>query len=379
MSNCRYISSIARAEDQLLPHMPFQWWWFTVPMRDGAFISLELFVRQGTLGRFLVISYNPRASTTIIDDLSVKQKSDSVLAYSEGRLVLRLTCDRLVFFFPEMIGSLRFRSTLAWSVGLADSLPIRRSHAVPFVWTVPGAQVKYSGFVLRKRFVQFATDELYGYRDRNFGKDYTRSWRWLSTPSLIEIPWSTQYEHENFKSLWRKCSAQARGKRPRPETAMVVGGQETDVLNVTRANICLLWLEGKSFSLVPYELGHHQGFQDFNVEDVDDELAVSFRAVDSKIEIIAHLRAPRESFAMYPILDGAGEAVYNDVRQTSSQLLQSCAAHGLVQVRPVGQAPRLFLAPLACIEVGDRDLPRWYAPYVDMNRVAAEANFPVPK
>jgi len=362
---CSYISSVARAEDQFLKTAAFQWWWMTIPCTNNRVVSLEVFVGKSHQARVIAIFYAPhgRSRAVIEDGYTMLLEGDELHGRDPTNLDrrFRLSCMGFEFRTKELEGSLKFSSHAAWSVGVADSWLPRRLNAVPFVWTVPGAQCSFRGSILERETGEvYAADvNLFGYRDRNFGRSYTPSWRWAAAPSLLEFPYRSEYDAFSLSQLLEVARRETREMRPSAGDAFIVGGQAPQILRKHRHSIVLLWLRGRKVVFDGFEPGKDWGYQDSTATSCGRRLFFSMLLRRGDLTVSCAFSVPFSSAIRYPIVDGDFRAVYNDPSKKEDQLWQSGLARGVVLVTKSGRPPQAFYAPFAGLEVGDLSAPKW--------------------
>lgn len=86
----------------------------------------------------------------------------------------------------QMIWDLYVDKQIPFNVGYGASTPMRSSEVFEMYWHAEGMKTAYDGFVIYngERFrVDPAT--CYGYADKNWGRDFTSPWVWLSSNNLV--------------------------------------------------------------------------------------------------------------------------------------------------------------------------------------------------
>lgn len=80
---------------------------------------------------------------------------------------------------------LRIRKEIAFNVGYGASKPLRNIEAFAMYWHAEGMKSTYSGTVwFNGREYSVTPEKSYGYADKNWGRDYTSPWVWLSSNCL---------------------------------------------------------------------------------------------------------------------------------------------------------------------------------------------------
>ena len=75
---------------------------------------------------------------------------------------------------------------IAFNVGYGASKPLREAEAFAMYWHAEGMKSAYSGrIVYNGREYTVSPEKSYGYADKNWGRDFTSPWVWLSSNCLI--------------------------------------------------------------------------------------------------------------------------------------------------------------------------------------------------
>lgn len=86
----------------------------------------------------------------------------------------------------SMSWKLLINKDIAFNVGYGASKPMRDSGAFEMFWHAEGMKSRFSGEVtLNGRVYEVDPLTCYGYSDKNWGKDFTSPWVWLSSNHLI--------------------------------------------------------------------------------------------------------------------------------------------------------------------------------------------------
>ena len=86
----------------------------------------------------------------------------------------------------EMSWDLRLKKEIAFNVGYGASKPLREIEAFAMYWHAEGMKTLYKGTITfngRKYIV--TPEKSYGYADKNWGRDFTSPWVWLSSNHLV--------------------------------------------------------------------------------------------------------------------------------------------------------------------------------------------------
>ena len=85
----------------------------------------------------------------------------------------------------EMSWDLTVDKQIAFNVGYGASKPLRDVEAFAMYWHAEGMKSAYSGTViLNGKKYAVTPDKSYGYADKNWGRDFTSPWVWLSSNCL---------------------------------------------------------------------------------------------------------------------------------------------------------------------------------------------------
>lgn len=88
----------------------------------------------------------------------------------------------------SMSWNLSIHKKIAYNVGYGASRLLRESGAFEMFWHAEGMKTEYSGNVIFNGETYIVTpDNCYGYADKNWGKDFTSPWVWLSSSNLTSI------------------------------------------------------------------------------------------------------------------------------------------------------------------------------------------------
>ncbi len=86
----------------------------------------------------------------------------------------------------EMSWDLAVDKKIAFNVGYGASRPMREAEAFAMYWHAEGMKSAYSGTIVLNgvRYV-VKPETSYGYADKNWGRDFTSPWVWLSSNDLV--------------------------------------------------------------------------------------------------------------------------------------------------------------------------------------------------
>ena len=99
----------------------------------------------------------------------------------------------------SMSWDLSIDKKIAYNVGYGASKPLRESGAFEMFWHAEGMKTAYSGQVIWGGETYLITPETcYGYADKNWGKDFTSPWVWLSSNNLTSTVTGKKLENSVF-------------------------------------------------------------------------------------------------------------------------------------------------------------------------------------
>ena len=85
----------------------------------------------------------------------------------------------------EMSWDLQVDKQIAFNVGYGASKPLRDAEAFAMYWHAEGMKSAYSGWVrFNGRHYRVTPEACFGYADKNWGRDFTTPWVWLSSNCL---------------------------------------------------------------------------------------------------------------------------------------------------------------------------------------------------
>ena len=86
----------------------------------------------------------------------------------------------------ELSWNLSIDKQIACNVGYGASKPLRGAEAFGMYWHAEGMKSAYSGDITYNgRRYTVSPDKCYGYADKNWGRDFTTPWVWLSSNCLV--------------------------------------------------------------------------------------------------------------------------------------------------------------------------------------------------
>ena len=156
----------------------------------------------------------------------------------------------------EMSWDLKIDKRIAFNVGYGASEPMREMQAFEMFWHAEGMKTAYSGEVVWNG-VKYIVDpeRSYGYADKNWGKDFTSPWVWISSCDL---------------------TSEITGKRLENSVFDIGGGRpKVGHLALPRKLLSAFWYEG-----TPYE---------FNFSKVWTHTHTEFECHETDTQIVWHI------------------------------------------------------------------------------------------
>ena len=99
----------------------------------------------------------------------------------------------------EMEWDLTIEKQIAFNVGYGASRPLRDAEAFAMYWHAEGMKSAYSGqILLNGRRYLVTPEKSYGYADKNWGRDFTSPWVWLSSNCLTSRLTGKKLENSVF-------------------------------------------------------------------------------------------------------------------------------------------------------------------------------------
>ena len=99
----------------------------------------------------------------------------------------------------SMKWNLRLKKKIAFNVGYGASLPLREAEAFAMYWHAEGMKTLYKGTIEYNGRTYIVTPEkCYGYSDKNWGRDFTSPWVWLSSNCLFSKKTGKQLHNSVF-------------------------------------------------------------------------------------------------------------------------------------------------------------------------------------
>lgn len=99
----------------------------------------------------------------------------------------------------EMSWKLHMRKEIAFNVGPGASKPLRDAEAFQMYWHAEGMKTEYEGEVIfQGEKYRVSPARSYGYADKNWGKDFTSPWVWLSSNCLTSTKTGQKLQNSVF-------------------------------------------------------------------------------------------------------------------------------------------------------------------------------------
>lgn len=156
----------------------------------------------------------------------------------------------------EMSWDLKIRKITAFNVGFGANETFRRAEAFEMFWHAEGMKTEYEGEVVwNGRRYTVRPEDCYGYADKNWGRDFTSPWVWLSSNNL---------------------TSEITGKKLTDSVFDIGGGRpKVGIVALPRKLLSAFWYEGE-----PYE---------FNFSKVWTLVQTEFKCKETDTQIIWHV------------------------------------------------------------------------------------------
>ncbi len=152
----------------------------------------------------------------------------------------------------EMSWDLRIRKVTAFNVGFGADEVFRHAEAFEMFWHAEGMKTEYNGTVTwnGRRYIVRPEDS-YGYADKNWGRDFTSPWVWLSSNNL---------------------TSEITGRKLKDSVFDIGGGRpKVGPMALPRKLLSAFWYEGK-----PYEFNFSKAWTlvhtEFHCEETPDQI-----------------------------------------------------------------------------------------------------------
>ncbi len=99
----------------------------------------------------------------------------------------------------DLAWDLKVNKQIAFNVGYGASRPFRNAEAFAMYWHAEGMKTEYEGMIqCNGRSYEVRPESCYGYADKNWGRDFTSPWVWLSSNCLISKKTGKKLENSVF-------------------------------------------------------------------------------------------------------------------------------------------------------------------------------------
>ena len=187
----------------------------------------------------------------------------------------------------SMSWDLTIDKQIAFNVGYGASKPLRESEAFQMYWHAEGMKTAYNGVVTYNgRRYRVTPSGCFGYADKNWGRDFTSPWVWLSSNCLTS----------------RKT-----GKRLYSSVFDIGGGRpKVYFVPLDRRLLGAFWYEGKSYDFNFSKLWLKVK-TDFSFEELEDEVHWYVRQENIYAVMETEIRCRKEDmlFVNYEAPDGS--------------------------------------------------------------------------
>lgn len=101
--------------------------------------------------------------------------------------------------YGEMKWDLKIDKQIPFNVGYGASTPFRKIQAFEMYWHAEGMKTQYSGTVeLNGVKYKVIPEKSYGYADKNWGRNFTSPWVWLSSNNLYSLVYRKRLTNSVF-------------------------------------------------------------------------------------------------------------------------------------------------------------------------------------
>jgi len=186
----------------------------------------------------------------------------------------------------SMKWDLKINKKIAYSVGYGASSVLRSINAFEMFWHAEGIKTEYEGTVIYDGQIYDVTKEKsYGYADKNWGKNFTSPWLWLSSANL----YSTKYNKQLNNS------------------ALEIGGGQPKIFGISIPKKVLFYLnyEGDEYEFNFSKFWKHSKVQ-FNFLEKNNMNQWTVKGYNKDIEISVNVVCPTNEmlFIRYESPDG---------------------------------------------------------------------------
>ena len=197
---------------------------------------------------------------------------------------------------------IKIKPKVAWNVGFATAAPMRALKLLDMAWHSNGMLTKYTGTITfnGEKFKVATTDTSNGYQDKNWGRDFTSPWMWLSSSHLTDNKTGKQLK----------------------DTIFNIGGGRPSAMGIPVGRILLgcFYKDGKeyefNFSKV-WTLARSK----YSFEELDDKVVWHARLSNRKYIMTAEIECEKENTTFWRLENPKGQKRMN-------HLWNSGCAHG---------------------------------------------------
>ncbi|MBO4220472.1 MAG: hypothetical protein J5933_06075 [Clostridia bacterium] len=187
----------------------------------------------------------------------------------------------------EMSWDLTVDKQIAFNVGYGASRPLREIEAFAMYWHAEGMKSSFSGTViLNGRKYMVSPDRSFGYADKNWGRDFTSPWVWLSSNCLV---------------------SRMTGKRLKNSVFDIGGGRpKIYFVPLDRRLLGAFYYEGREFDFNFSHVWMNVRTQ-FSFEELNDEVAWHVRQENSSSVMETEVRCRKKDMLLvnYEAPDGS--------------------------------------------------------------------------
>ena len=187
----------------------------------------------------------------------------------------------------RMAWDLRIRKVTAFNVGFGADEVFRHAEAFEMFWHAEGMKSEFSGEVVwnGRRYI-VRPEDCYGYADKNWGRDFTSPWVWLSSNNL---------------------TSEITGKKLTDSVFDIGGGRpKIGPLALPRKLLAAFWYEGQ-----PYEFNFSKAWTrvhtDFDCRETDSQIIWHVEQSSSSGRMITDVNCEKSEMLLvnYESPDGA--------------------------------------------------------------------------
>ncbi|WP_345552034.1 tocopherol cyclase family protein [Microbulbifer aestuariivivens] len=206
----------------------------------------------------------------------------------------------------EISWNLTVQKPLSYSVGYAGAKVFRELEAFDMFWHVEGIKSLFGGeIIFNGEVYDVIPERSWGYQDKNFGRDYTNPWIWLSVNDFTSSKTGEQLT----------------------KTSLDIGGGNPRALGIDfgeKALMAFYW-EGKLFEFNFTKLWDFPKTLDWNVTQTDEVLNWQVEAKERNYKFVINFSNPKNKMLKILYENPAGEVNHDD-------LLNGAHAEGTIEI-----------------------------------------------